>query len=199
MSTKEKEQNKETEEVKDEMTNEAPSQEEKAEEKSEAKEEDKKENEEDVMKKQIDEANAKIAELTDKLLRLHAEFDNYKKRSNKEKAELIKNGGARAIESFLPVADDLERAMAAIETAEDVKAVIDGIKLIQDKLMQTFTKNGVTIIEAKDKVFDTDEHEAIAMIPAASEEQKGKVIDCVQTGYKLNDKVLRHAKVVVAQ
>lgn len=197
MSTKE--QNKETEEVKDKVTNEAPSQKDTAEEKSEAKEDEKKENEEDVMKKQIDEANAKIAELSDKLLRLHAEFDNYKKRSNKEKAELIKNGGARAIESFLPVADDMERAMAAIETAEDIKAVTEGIKLIQEKLMQTFTKNGVTIIEAKDKAFDTDEHEAIAMIPATSEEQKGKVIDCVQTGYKLNDKVLRHAKVVVAQ
>lgn len=151
------------------------------------------------LEKQLDDANAKIAELTDKLLRLHAEFDNYKKRNIKEKAELIKNGGERVLESFLPVVDDMERALGAIDKAEEVKAVADGVKLIHEKLMQVLSKNGVVVIDTKDSDFDTDVHEAVALIPAASDELKGKVVDCVQTGYKLNDKVLRHAKVVVAQ
>lgn len=151
------------------------------------------------LEKQLDDANAKIAELTDKLLRLHAEFDNYKKRNIKEKAELIKNGGERVLESFLPVVDDMERALGAIDKAEEVKAVAEGVKLIHEKLMQVLSKNGVVVIDTKDSDFDTDVHEAVALIPAASDELKGKVVDCVQTGYKLNDKVLRHAKVVVAQ
>lgn len=151
------------------------------------------------LEKQLEDANKKIEELTDKYLRLHAEFDNYKKRSIKEKAELIKNGGERTLESFLPVADDMERALAMMEKAEDMKAIVEGIKLIQDKLLQVFTKNGVSAIDTKDAAFDTDYHEAVAMIPAESEDKKGKVVDCIQTGYKLNDKVLRHAKVVVAQ
>lgn len=155
--------------------------------------------EEPTLEKQLEEANAKIAELTDKILRLHAEFDNYKKRNIKEKAELIKNGGERVLDSFLPVADDMERALVAIEKAEEINAVAEGVKLIHEKLMQTFTKNGVTVIQTKDAVFDTDVHEAVALIPAPSEEAKGKVVDCIQTGYMLNDKVLRHAKVVVAQ
>lgn len=151
------------------------------------------------LEKQLEDANKKIEELTDKYLRLHAEFDNYKKRSIKEKAELIKNGGERTLESFLPVADDMERALAMMEKAEDMKAIVEGIKLIQDKLLQVFTKNGVSAIDTKNAAFDTDYHEAVAMIPAESEDKKGKVVDCIQTGYKLNDKVLRHAKVVVAQ
>lgn len=151
------------------------------------------------LEKQLEEANARIAELTDKVLRIHAEFDNYKKRNLKEKAELIKNGGERVLESFLPVADDMERALAAIEKAEEINAVAEGVKLIHEKLMQTFTKNGVAVIETKDSDFNTDMHEAVALIPAASEDLKGKVVDCIQTGYMLNDKVLRHAKVVVAQ
>lgn len=155
--------------------------------------------EEPTLEKQLEEANAKIAELTDKILRLHAEFDNYKKRNIKEKAELIKNGGERVLDSFLPVADDMERALVAIEKAEEINAVVEGVKLIHEKLMQTFTKNGVSVIQTKDAVFDTDVHEAVALIPAPSEDVKGKVVDCIQTGYMLNDKVLRHAKVVVAQ
>lgn len=155
--------------------------------------------EEPTLEKQLEEANAKIAELTDKILRLHAEFDNYKKRNIKEKAELIKNGGERVLDSFLPVADDMERALVAIEKAEEFNAVAEGVKLIHEKLMQTFTKNGVSVIQTKDAVFDTDVHEAVALIPAPSEDVKGKVVDCIQTGYMLNDKVLRHAKVVVAQ
>lgn len=155
--------------------------------------------EEPTLEKQLEEANAKIAELTDKILRLHAEFDNYKKRNIKEKAELIKNGGERVLDSFLPVADDMERALVAIEKAEEINAVAEGVKLIHEKLMQIFTKNGVSVIQTKDAVFDTDVHEAVALIPAPSEDVKGKVVDCIQTGYMLNDKVLRHAKVVVAQ
>lgn len=155
--------------------------------------------EEPTLEKQLEEANAKIAELTDKILRLHAEFDNYKKRNIKEKAELINNGGERVLDSFLPVADDMERALVAIEKAEEINAVAEGVKLIHEKLMQTFTKNGVSVIQTKDAVFDTDVHEAVALIPAPSEDVKGKVVDCIQTGYMLNDKVLRHAKVVVAQ
>lgn len=155
--------------------------------------------EEPTLEKQLEEANAKIAELTDKILRLHAEFDNYKKRNIKEKAELIKNGGEHVLDSFLPVADDMERALVAIEKAEEINAVAEGVKLIHEKLMQTFTKNGVSVIQTKDAVFDTDVHEAVALIPAPSEDVKGKVVDCIQTGYMLNDKVLRHAKVVVAQ
>ncbi len=152
-----------------------------------------------TLEEELDEANKKIEELTDKYLRLHAEFDNYKKRNLKEKSELIRNGGARALESFLPVADDMERALAMMEKAEDINAMTEGIKLIHEKLLQVFTKNGLSVIETNNVPFDTDYHEAVAMMPASSEELKGRVIDCVQTGYKLNDKVLRHAKVVVAQ
>ncbi len=148
---------------------------------------------------ELDEARQKIEELTDKLLRLHAEFDNYKKRNMKEKAELIRNAGERVLGDFLPLADDMERAIDSMRKAEDVAAVVEGIELIHGKLMQVFTKNGVSPIDTADATFDTDVHEAVAMVPAESEDKRGKVVDCVQTGYKLNDKVLRHAKVVVAQ
>lgn len=149
--------------------------------------------------KQLDEAHQKIEELTDKLLRLHAEFDNYKKRNMKEKAELIRNAGERVLGDFLPLADDMERAIDSMHKAEDVAAVVEGINLIHDKLMLVFTKNGVSPIDTADAAFDTDFHEAVAMVPAESDDKRGKVVDCIQTGYKLNDKVLRHAKVVVAQ
>lgn len=149
--------------------------------------------------KQLDEAHQKIEELTDKLLRLHAEFDNYKKRNMKEKAELIRNAGECVLGDFLPLADDMERAIDSMHKAEDVAAVVEGINLIHDKLMQVFTKNGVSPIDTADAAFDTDFHEAVAMVPAESDDKRGKVVDCIQTGYKLNDKVLRHAKVVVAQ
>lgn len=164
-----------------------------------AAEEKTQESESDKLQKKLDEANAKNAELTDKLLRLHAEFDNYKKRNLKEKAELIKNGGERAIESFLPVIDDFERALDVMSKSDDRNAVKEGVKLIYEKFVTILHKNGVTEIETKGLALDTDIHEAIATIPAPSESEKGKIVDCVQTGYRLNDKVLRHAKVVVAQ
>ena len=138
-------------------------------------------------------------EQKDKYLRLSAEFDNYRKRTMKEKAELILNGGEKSISSILPVIDDFERAIKTMETAKDVKAVKEGVELIYNKFMAVMAQNGVKVIETKDQPLDTDYHEAIAVIPAPSEEQKGKILDCVQTGYTLNDKVIRHAKVVVGE
>ena len=141
----------------------------------------------------------KTIEEHDKYLRLSAEFDNYRKRTMKEKAELIKNGGEKTISAILPILDDLERALNISETSDDVKAMREGIELIYNKFLKVLNQEGLQKIETDGKDFDTDYHEAIALVPAPSEEQKGKILDCVQTGYKLNDKVIRHAKVVVAQ
>ena len=142
---------------------------------------------------------AALAEWQDKFIRLQAEFDNYRKRTMKEKAELIKNGGEKTISAILPILDDLERALNISETSDDVKAMCEGIELIYNKFLKVLNQEGLQKIETDGKDFDTDYHEAIALVPAPSEEQKGKILDCVQTGYKLNDKVIRHAKVVVAQ
>ena len=152
---------------------------------------------EEQLEKELEDAQAVIEEQKDKYLRLSAEFDNYRKRTMKEKAELILNGGEKSISSILPVIDDFERAIKTMETAKDVKAVKEGVELIYNKFMATLAQNGVKVIETKDQPLDTDYHEAIAVIPAPSEEQKGKILDCVQTGYTLNDKVIRHAKEVV--
>lgn len=154
---------------------------------------------EEQLGKELEDAQAVIEEQKDKYLRLSAEFDNYRKRTMKEKAELILNGGEKSISSILPVIDDFERAIKTMETAKDVKAVKEGVELIYNKFMATLAQNGVKVIETKDQPLDTDYHEAIAVIPAPSEEQKGKILDCVQTGYTLNDKVIRHAKVVVGE
>ena len=154
---------------------------------------------EEQLEKELEDAQAVIEEQKDKYLRLSAEFDNYRKRTMKEKAELILNGGEKSISSILPVIDDFERAIKTMETAKDVKAVKEGVELIYNKFMATLAQNGVKVIETKDQPLDTDYHEAIAVIPAPSEEQKGKILDCVQKGYTLNDKVIRHAKVVVGE
>ena len=154
---------------------------------------------EEQLEKELEDAQTVIEEQKDKYLRLSAEFDNYRKRTMKEKAELILNGGEKSISSILPVIDDFERAIKTMETAKDVKAVKEGIELIYNKFMAVMAQNGVKVIETKDQPLDTDYHEAIAVIPAPSEEQKGKILDCVQTGYTLNDKVIRHAKVVVGE
>ena len=151
------------------------------------------------LEKQLEEAKAKIEELQDKYLRLSAEFDNYRKRTMKEKAELIMNGGEKVISSILPVLDDLQRAIQIMKTSDDVKAMREGIELIYSKFINILNQNGLTKIETENKDFNTDYHEAIATIPAPSEEQKGKILDCVQPGYTLNDKVIRHAKVVVGE
>ena len=155
--------------------------------------------EEEKLAQELEKANAEIEDQKDKYLRLSAEFDNYRKRTMKEKAELILNGGEKSLSSILPVVDDFERAIKTMETAKDVKAVKEGVELIYNKFMATLAQNGVKVIETKDQPLDTDYHEAIAVIPAPSEEQKGKILDCVQTGYTLNDKVIRHAKVVVGE
>ena len=154
---------------------------------------------EEQLEKELEDAQAVIEEQKDKYLRLSAEFDNYRKRTMKEKAELILNGGEKSISSILPVIDDFERAIKTMETAKDVKAVKEGVELIYNKFMAVMAQNGVKVIETKDQPLDTDYHEAIAVIPAPSEEQNGKILDCVQTGYTLNDKVIRHAKVVVGE
>lgn len=154
---------------------------------------------EEELEKELETAQETIEEQKDKYLRLSAEFDNYRKRTMKEKAELILNGGEKSLSSILLVVDDFERAIKTMETATDVQAVKEGVELIYNKFMATLAQNGVKVIETKDQPLNTDYHEAIAVIPAPSEAQKGKILDCVQTGYTLNDKVLRHAKVVVGE
>lgn len=151
---------------------------------------------------QVDEltkTQEELANMKDKYLRLSAEFDNYRKRTMKEKAELILNGGEKSISSILPIVDDFERALKNMETAEDVAAVREGVELIYNKFMTVLGQNGVKVIETKEQPLNTDFHEAIAVIPAPAEELKGKILDCVQPGYTLNDKVIRHAKVVVGE
>lgn len=154
---------------------------------------------EEELEKELEKAQETIEEQKDKYLRLSAEFDNYRKRTMKEKAELILNGGEKSLSSILPVVDDFERAIKTMETATDVNAVKEGVELIYNKFMAVLAQNGVKVIETKDQPLDTDFHEAIAVIPAPEGAQKGKILDCVQTGYTLNDKVLRHAKVVVGE
>ena len=153
----------------------------------------------DPVMQELEAAKATIEEQKDKYLRLSAEFDNYRKRTLKEKAELIKNGGEKAISAILPILDDLERALQNMQKADDVKAMYEGIDLIYQKFLKGLSQEGLQKMEPVGETFDTDFHEAVALVPAPSEDQKGKVLDCVQTGYKLNDKVIRHAKVVVAQ
>lgn len=147
----------------------------------------------------LEAANDQIAELKDKYLRSVAEFDNYRKRTIKEKAELILNGAEKAVSAILPVMDDMERALANMDKAEDVEAVKEGMKLIFQKFEKCMGALGVSKIETKDCDFNTDYHEAVAMVPGMGDDKKGKVLDCVQAGYKLNDKVIRHAKVAVGQ
>ena len=154
---------------------------------------------EEKLTKELKAAQAEIEDHKDKYLRLSAEFDNYRKRTMKEKAELILNGGEKSISSILPIVDDFERALQNMQNATDVAAVREGVELIYNKFMNVLGQNGVKVIETKELPLDTDFHEAVAMIPAPSEELKGKIIDCVQTGYILNEKVIRHAKVVVGE
>ena len=146
---------------------------------------------------QLEAANAEIASLKDQLLRKIAEFDNYRKRTIKEKTDLILNGGEKTIITILPVIDDMERALKNMKNADDVNAVLEGVELIYKKFMDILGKQGVSVIDTKEADFDVDIHEAVAQLPAPTPELKGKVMDCTQTGYKLNDKVIRHAQVVV--
>ena len=154
---------------------------------------------EQEIKDPLELANAKIDELKDKYLRAVAEFDNYRKRTIKEKAELILNGSERTISAVLPILDDMERALANSDKTEDPKVLKEGMDLIFQKFGKVLEGLGLKKIDTTDKDFDTDFHEAIAMIPGMGEDKKGKVLDCVQAGYTLNDKVIRHAKVAVGQ
>ena len=138
-----------------------------------------------------------VEEWKDKYIRLYAEFENYKKRTLKEKAELILNGSEKTITAVLPILDDFERAIA--DKTEDAGAIKEGFELIFKKFIKTLEGLGVSKIETQDADFNVDYHEAIAMVPGMGDEKKGKIIDCVQTGYTLNDKVIRHAKVAVGQ
>lgn len=147
----------------------------------------------------LQKAQEELESLKDKYLRTVAEFDNYRKRSLKEKTELVLNGGEKTITAILPVLDDMERAVANADKADSVKAVEEGWELIFKKLRSILEGLGVKKIDTDDKEFDVDFHEAIAMVPGMGDDKKGKVVDCVQTGYTLNDKVIRHAKVAVGQ
>lgn len=135
--------------------------------------------------------------LKDQLLRQMAEFDNYKKRTLKEKAELILNGGERTVVAILPVLDDFERALA--DKSEDPKAIKEGVQMIYHKFIKSLETLGVKKIETEGKDFDVDFHEAVAMVPGMGDDKKGKIIDCMQTGYMMNERVIRHAKVAVGQ
>lgn len=147
----------------------------------------------------LEAANKTIEELKDKYLRTAAEFDNYRKRTLKEKTELILNGGEKTISAILPVLDDMERAIENGAKTEEPEVLREGMELIFTKFRKTLESLGVSIIDTENADFNTDVHEAIAMVPGMGDEKKGKVLDCVQTGYKLNDKVIRHAKVAVGQ
>ncbi|MBE6275512.1 MAG: nucleotide exchange factor GrpE [Bacteroides sp.] len=154
---------------------------------------------EEQLANMLAEAQQMVEEQKDKYLRLSAEFDNYRKRTLKEKAELIKNGGEKTLTAILPVLDDFERALKNMEASEETRAMKEGVELIFSKFQKILGQEGLQKIETEGKEFDTDFHEAIALIPAPSEDLKGKILDCVQTGYMLNEKVIRHAKVAVAQ
>jgi len=165
---------------------------------TEAQAEDKEETpKESTVEEQLEKAREEISELNDSLLRKMAEFDNYRKRTLKEKTELILNGGEKTITAILPVLDDMERAMKNMQTATDVAAVLEGVELIYKKFISILEHQGVKAIDTKDADFNVDLHEAIAQLPAPNSEMKGKIIDCTLTGYTMNEKVIRHAQVVV--
>ena len=147
----------------------------------------------------LETAQEEIEQLKTQILYKTAEFDNYRKRTLKEKAELILNGGEKTVSAILPVIDDMERALANGEKTDDPAVLREGMELIYNKMMKTLETLGVKKIETDDADFNTDMHEAVAMVPGMGDDKKGKVIDCLQAGYQLNDKVIRHAKVAVGQ
>ncbi len=146
---------------------------------------------------ETDTLKAELAELKDKYLRLYSDFDNFRRRTAKEKVELIKSASEDVVKALLPVLDDVERAQATFASAEDGKVEMAGIELIFNKFQQTLTTRGLKPMDAAGQVFDADLHESVAQFPAPAPEQKGKVIDVLEKGYTLNDKVIRFAKVVV--
>ena len=149
--------------------------------------------------KQGEDTASKLADLNDKYLRLYSEFDNFRKRTHKEKVDYLKTANEEVLKAILPVIDDFERAIKANENVTDVKAIKDGVHLIYNKLKNTTQQKGLTSFDCKGEVFDADLMEAITHIPAPSDELKGKVVDELEKGYKLGDKVIRFAKVVIGQ
>ena len=147
----------------------------------------------------LEKALSEIEQLKTQMLYKTAEFDNYRKRTLKEKAELILNGGEKAVSAILPIIDDMERAIENGQKTDDPAVLREGMELIYQKFMKALEGLGVKRIDTDDADFDTDLHEAVAMVPGMGDDKKGKVIDCLQTGYQLNDKVIRHAKVAVGQ
>jgi len=145
------------------------------------------------------ELEKKVVDLNDKNLRLMAEFDNYRKRTMKERSELIKTAGEDIFKNMLPLMDDFDRALAAMETAQDVESVKQGVQLIYDKFIAFLLRNGVKEIPTENEPFDVDLHEAVTTFPASNDEMKGKIMDCISKGYTLNDKVIRYPKVVVCE
>lgn len=189
----EKSQSKEKEQsVQDPEVNENVSQ-------NEANTQEPQDGQEETIEARLARTESQVAELNDRLLRQMAEFDNYRKRTLKEKAELILNGSAGVVTDMLPVIDDLERAVSNASKSDDYNTLKEGVELIYNKLMHILEQKGLQKISPRNEPFDTDFHEAIATIPAPDEKSKGMVIDCAIDGYKLNDKVLRHAKVAVGQ
>lgn len=171
----------------------------KSEKKSEE-EEVKVEKEEAKVEKKTEKTDAeKLSEMNDKYLRLAAEYDNYRKRTLKEKMDLTKSAGEDILVNILPVMDDFERGLDSIDKAKDIKAVKEGVQLIYNKFSEFLKQRGIKEIEAKEKDFDTDMHEAITKIPAPTEELKGKVVDVIEKGYYLNEKVIRFSKVVIGE
>lgn len=200
MSKKNKHKQEETERVNKEQQESVNTQTVEKEESTNSEEISQKEDkQEEVEVDPLKQVQKELEELKDRYLRTVAEFENYKRRTQKEKAELIFNGGEKTVSAILPVLDDMERAVANADKTEDIKALEEGWELIFKKLLKSLEGLGVKKIDTTDKDFDVDYHEAIAMVPNVEEKQKGKVIDCVQTGYTLNDKVIRHAKVAVGQ
>lgn len=195
MSKNEEEVKKEQEINEENVSNDTTQQEVNAEENSEEQTEEAPK--EKTTEELLAEAQAEIEELKTKQLYKQAEFENFRKRVITEKAELILNGGRKVLEAMLPVVDDLERALAHMDKAEDIQAVKDGVDLIYKKFLTTLKAQGVTPMEAQGADFNTDFHEAVTQFPAPTDELKGKVIDCTEKGYMLNDSVLRYAKVVV--
>lgn len=155
--------------------------------------------EEDPREKEIAELKAQVEKEKKEYLFLMAEFDNFRKRTLKEKSEIIKNAGEKVFKGILPIVDDMERGLKAAEESDDAKSMKEGLQLIYNKLRKYMEQNGVKEISPDDKEFDTERHEAISAVPVPDEAQKGKILDTVEKGYTINDKVLRHAKVVVGQ
>lgn len=159
----------------------------------------KKDSELEKLKEQLEESNAKVAEIHDKYIRLYSEFDNFRKRTQKEKIDIIKNASEDMIVNLLPIIDDFERALANFDSSEEMASTKEGVSLIYQKMMRILNQKGLKLIEAKDKIFDTDFHEAITFIPLPEGVEPNTVIDEIEKGYLLNEKVIRYSKVVIAK